>query len=212
MLHGSLFDIRCTSYYCNYSAKNDFTDPIVPALAIPKKGPQPAPSTEDKTGEKATESLYGAMGLNKSSKASQSEEVDISDENVPIPELSIKDLPRCPECKKGLLRPGVVWFGEPLPQDTITAVDDWIMESRIDLILVIGTSSKVYPAAGYVEEARVKGARVAVINMDRADVPGRRHGLMKIDWFFQGDAGEIVPEILKSIVGEIKPFSENSKM
>jgi NAD-dependent SIR2 family protein deacetylase len=69
-------------------------------------------------------------------------------------------------------------------------------------MLVIGTSSKVYPAAGYTEIARRNGARVAVINMDAEDAIGLRHG----DWFFQGDAGEIVPEILKSVVGEIEPF------
>jgi len=209
LLHGSLFDIRCTSFYCNYSAKNDFTDPIVPALAIPKMGPQPSPSVDDKTGERATESLYGAMGLNKQSELSATEDVDISDESVPIPEIPLKDLPHCPQCRSGILRPGVVWFGESLPQTTLAAVEDWIMaEEKIDLILVIGTSSKVYPAAGYTERARNKGARVAVVNMDRADAPGGRQGLMQGDWFFQGDAGEIVPEILKSVVGEIQSFSE----
>lgn len=71
----------------------------------------------------------------------------------------------------------------------------------VDLMLVIGTSSRVWPAAGYVDEARDKGARVAVINMDPDDLPGS--GLDYGDWFFQGDAGVIVPEILKSVIGEI---------
>lgn len=131
-------------------------------------------------------------------------ELDISDDRVPIPELLIADLPHCPKCKQGLLRPGVVWFGETLPEKTISAVEDFIIESKkIDLILVIGTSAKVYPAAGYVDRARNKGARVAVVNMDRGDTPGGRGGLMKGDWFFEGDAGVIVPEILKSVVGDI---------
>ena len=185
----------------------------MPALTIPKKGPQPSPSGGDKTGEQATESLYSAMGMNKASKQTTSDDVDISDERIPIPEIPLKDLPHCPQCKSGLLRPGVVWFGESLPQDTLGAVENWIMaEEKIDLILVIGTSSKVYPAAGYTERARNKGARVAVINMDRADAPGGRQGLISGDWFFQGDAGEIVPEILKSVVGEIQPFSEDPEM
>ncbi|KAI4133545.1 MAG: hypothetical protein LQ347_002137 [Umbilicaria vellea] len=203
LLHGSLFDVRCTSFYCNYAEENNFTDPIVPALAIPSEGPQPVPSATDTTGAEATSSLYGAMKSNNTDGGSRSE-LDISDDRVPIPELLIADLPHCPKCKQGLLRPGVVWFGETLPEKTISAVEDFIIESKkIDLILVIGTSAKVYPAAGYVDRARNKGARVAVVNMDRGDTPGGRGGLMKGDWFFEGDAGVIVPEILKSVVGDI---------
>jgi NAD-dependent deacetylase sirtuin 5 len=163
-------------------------------LAIPTEGPQPDPSAEDKTGEQAAKALYGAM---------HAKDVDISDPSVPIPTLNINELPQCPQCK-GLLRPGVVWFGESLPRQTIQTVDEWIHSApRIDLMLVIGTSAKVWPAAGYVDEARDKGARVAVINMDPNDVPGGYDGLEPGDWFFQGDAGVIVPEILKSVIGEV---------
>ena len=131
-------------------------------------------------------------------------DLDISDDRVEIPQISIEDLPRCPKCRGGLLRPGVVWFGETLPEKTILAVDKWINKpERIDLMLVIGTSASVYPAAGYVGEARAKGARVAVINTERADTPGGQNGLMVGDWFFQGDAGSVVPEILKSVIGDI---------
>jgi NAD-dependent deacetylase sirtuin 5 len=72
---------------------------------------------------------------------------------------------------------------------------------QIDLILVIGTSAKVYPAAGYVDSARMKGARVAIVNMDQNDVPAG--GLYKQDWFFQGDAAQIVPELLRGVIGEV---------
>lgn len=74
-------------------------------------------------------------------------------------------------------------------------------EGKIDLMLVIGTSSRVWPAAGYAEQARAKGARVAVVNMDPNDM-GKGTFTSK-DWFFQGDAGVIVPEILKSVTGEV---------
>ena len=202
-MHGSLFDVRCTSFYCNFAEQNNFIDPIVPALGVAEVGLQPMPSTTDKTGAEATNSLYEAMKQQGSAKQVL-RELDISDENVPIPEIDIKDLPHCPECKDGLLRPGVVWFGEMLPERTMIAVDKFIEESKkIDLILVIGTSAKVYPAAGYVDRAREKGARVAVVNMDRADVPGGRNGLIKGDWFFEGDAGVIVPEMLKCVIGDI---------
>lgn len=201
LLHGSLFNIKCTSFYCNYSRDNDFTNPIVPALAIPRSA-EPELSTEDKTGEGASKSLHMALESGREQWTEQpgGAEVDLSDENVPMPELSPDVLPHCPSCKHGLLRPGVVWFGETLPLHTLGTVDQWLESGPVDLMLVIGTSSRVYPAAGYVDEARAQGARIAVVNMDRNDVGSS--GLEPGDWFFHGDAGTIVPEILKSVIGK----------
>jgi NAD-dependent deacetylase sirtuin 5 len=179
LLHGSLFDVKCSDFFCNYFERNNYTDPIVPALQIPSDDSDPT-----------TASALAAR------------ELDISDVNVDIPELDHSHLPQCPECNHGLLRPGVVWFGEALPRDVMDDVDNFIgAEGGIDLIMVIGTSAKVYPAAGYVDHARSKGARVAIINMDSNDVPAG--GLYDGDWFFQGDAAQIVPELLKSVIKEI---------
>lgn len=36
------------------------------------------------------------------------------------------DISRCPKCQTGLLRPGVVWFGEDLPQDILDEIDEFI--------------------------------------------------------------------------------------
>ncbi|KAF2468478.1 NAD-dependent deacetylase sirtuin-5 [Lindgomyces ingoldianus] len=179
LLHGSLFDVKCSDFFCSYSETANYTDPIVPALQIPTDESDPTTTS-----------------------ALQARELDISDSNVLLPELAIRDLPRCPNCKKGLLRPGVVWFGEMLPTAVLNDIDRWITESNtIDLIIVIGTSARVYPAAGYVDLARSKGARVAVVNVDRDDEPAS--GMYQGDWFFEGDAAQIVPEILKSVIGEI---------
>ncbi|KAJ4320635.1 hypothetical protein N0V94_003283 [Neodidymelliopsis sp. IMI 364377] len=179
LLHGSLFDVKCSDFFCDYVEKNNYTDPIVPALAIPTDESDPT-----------TDSALAAR------------ELDISDENIAIPELDYDHLPKCPKCKRGLLRPGVVWFNERLPSDVLDDIDTWVdAEDNIDLIMVIGTSAKVYPAAGYVDIARRKGARVAVINMDKSDAPAG--GLYSRDWFFEGDAAQIVPELLKSVIGEI---------
>ena len=194
LLHGSLYDIKCTSFYCDYIRHNDFTDPIVPALDIPKKASFLTPSGTDKTGAEASSSLYEAL-----EKKVNAEEVDISNADNPIPELTPADLPQCPKCK-GLLRPGVVWFGEALPTNTIKNIDNWIESAPVDLILVIGTSSSVYPAALYVDVARERGAKVVVVNMEK-DMPNRGQGTC--DWFFQGDASVIVPEILKSVIGDV---------
>jgi NAD-dependent deacetylase sirtuin 5 len=176
-----LFDVKCTSFYCSYQADN-FIDPITPALRIPLDEAQNAVPDASK-------------------------ELDISDSDVHLPRLRVADLPKCPECHRGLLRPGVVWFGESLPSKVIDTVDRYIDESpNIDLMLVIGTSARVFPAAGYVDRAVAKGARVAVINADRADEPAC--GLSDSDWFFQGDAAQIVPDLLQSVIGEIKQPSQ----
>lgn len=174
----------------------------MPALDIPRSA-EPELSTTDKTGEQAAKSLHSALESGKEQWTEQpgGKELDISDESVPLPALSRDVLPHCPSCKDGLLRPGVVWFGESLPMGTINNVSQWLGSGDVDLMLVIGTSAQVYPAAGYIDRARAKGARVAVVNMDWNDVGAS--GLNKGDWFFHGDAGVIVPEILKGVIGEI---------
>jgi NAD-dependent deacetylase len=72
----------------------------------------------------------------------------------------------CPDCgRAGSLRPHVVWFGEtPLHMDAIGGA-----LARTDLFVAIGTSGAVYPAAGFVAEARALGARTCEINLEPAD-------------------------------------------
>ncbi|KAL9029993.1 MAG: hypothetical protein Q9196_001841 [Gyalolechia fulgens] len=176
---------------------NNFTDPIVPALAIPKGSSQLLPSTTDVTGAEASRSISDALKGTRSTEEGQ--DLDLSDVGVAIPNIPIERLPRCPECQ-GLLRPDVVWFGEALSRKTMAAVDDFVEESKIDLMLVIGTSARVFPAASYVEEARRRGARVAVFNMDKQD--GEK-GLTERDWLFHGDSGVLLPALLKPLIGDL---------
>lgn len=190
LLHGSLFNVKCTSFYCDYHEANNTQDPIVPALAIPE-------DEDDNIQPSSTE------------QASESSDTTTSPNRTAIlratREISIRDLPHCPRCKDGLLRPGVVWFGEMLPDKTISAVDEWIRQSKtIDLMLVIGTSARVYPAAGYVARARAKGARVAVVNIDPDDAAAGLDGLRKEDWFFCGDAGVVLPKIFEGVIGDVQ--------
>ncbi|KAL8763291.1 MAG: hypothetical protein Q9184_000847 [Pyrenodesmia sp. 2 TL-2023] len=197
LLHGSLFDVRCTEFICDYKEQN-FTDPIVPALAIPKESSEPLPSARDTTGAEASKSLINAI---KGAKPAEGkEDLDISNADIPMPKIPVEELPHCPRCKTGLLRPGVVWFGEALPTKTMDAVDKFVEASNIDLMLVIGTSAQVFPAARYVWEAQSRGARVAVFNMDKE---GGKKGLRKQDWLFHGDAGILLPDMLKPIIGDI---------
>lgn len=190
LLHGTLFDIICADKRgCGYG-RVDFSDPVTPALAIPTSGIDP--TTNEARGVVSEQSEGEQKG----------KDLDISDAKVNLPNLTREDLPQCPKCQNNILRPGVVWFGEQLPFSVLETVEAYLEQPEdIDLILVIGTSAKVYPAAGYVEEARQRGARVAVINMDEHDVPAG--GWEDGDWFFQGDAAKIVPEMLRPVIGDL---------
>ncbi|MDR7148867.1 NAD-dependent deacetylase [Hydrogenophaga palleronii] len=69
--------------------------------------------------------------------------------------------PRCGVCGN-LRRPSVVWFGESLPSAALDAAENAVQQC--DLMLVVGTSGAVYPAAGLVLSAHQLGARVVMIN------------------------------------------------
>jgi len=75
------------------------------------------------------------------------------------------DRPRCPICQAQSLRPDVVWFGEmPYQMDRIYAA-----LNTCDLFVSIGTSGAVYPAAGFVQEARDAGAATLELNLEPSE-------------------------------------------
>jgi NAD-dependent deacetylase len=69
--------------------------------------------------------------------------------------------PRCAVCGN-LRRPAVVWFGEALPEAERMAAE--AAAESCDLMLVVGTSGEVYPAAGLAHQARHAGGRVVIVN------------------------------------------------
>ena len=83
---------------------------------------------------------------------------DWDDLSVPLARLP----PLCPSCG-ALARPGVVWFGEAIPTDAAGAAQ---AATACDVFLSIGTSSIVYPAAGLVADARLRGAFTVEVNPD----------------------------------------------
>ncbi len=72
-------------------------------------------------------------------------------------------LPLSP-CCGALERPGVVWFGEAIPRAVFDAVDDAL--ARADVMLVVGTSGLVFPAAGVAQQARLRDIPVIHVNPD----------------------------------------------
>lgn len=81
---------------------------------------------------------------------------------VPLPEVP----PRC-QCG-ALLRPNVVWFGEPLPAGAIAAAQEAAMSCEV--MLVIGTSGVVHPAASMPLWAKQGGAYLIEINLQRTPI------------------------------------------
>ena len=72
------------------------------------------------------------------------------------------DRPACPECGAAELRPDIVWFGEmPYRMDEIFEALE-----QADLFVSIGTSGAVYPAAGFVRNAREFGAETLELNLE----------------------------------------------
>jgi NAD-dependent deacetylase len=89
----------------------------------------------------------------------------------------------------GLARPGVVWFGEALPEGIMAEAKH--AAASAEVFLVIGTSAVVYPAAGLVPYAKRAGAKVIEIN---TEATAFTHD---VDLSLQGRAGEMLPGLAK---------------
>ncbi len=88
----------------------------------------------------------------------------------------------------GLVRPGVVWFGENLPHDTLEQAEN--AAAQADVLLSIGTSGVVYPAAALPLIAREHGAFVAEINPERSAIAHQLH------LWIGAPAGEALPALV----------------
>ena len=99
--------------------------------------------------------------------------------------------PPCPTCGQQALRPDVVWFGE-MPYEMDRIYDHL---RRADLFVSIGTSGAVYPAAGFVRDARELGAHTLELNLERSE------GSYWFEESRQGRAGELVPAWVNELLG-----------
>ncbi|KAK7978231.1 hypothetical protein PG988_005721 [Apiospora saccharicola] len=232
-LHGNLFNLHCVDAVgCGYVEKDSFEDPLTPALdttrgeiaAIgriepgdrPKANPMLLAGLARKNaqilGDKFKDQSPSADDLSPL-KATDGEQEPgarprpMSDIRMSSG-LNKEDLPQCPQCKANILRPSVVWFGEALAETTADEADALFAEDTepIDLCLVIGTSSKVWPTAGYAEKACKRGARIATVNLDACDAKGLRPGR---DWVFVGDAAQVLPELLRPVIGEAEGWEKS---
>ena len=101
-----------------------------------------------------------------------------------------REPPLCPDCG-AFMRPGVVWFGESIPEqalnDSIEAVQ------KCDVFITAGTSSVVHPAAGLVSIAADRGAAIVEINID--DTPATSAA----DVVIKARSGEALALILQQL-------------
>ena len=128
-------------------------------------------------GSKNVNRLHGDIWILRCTKCSFEEE-----NRNPLAHLP----PRC-ECG-ALLRPGVVWFGELLPEGAIERATAAVLES--DLFLVVGTSAQVFPAAGLIPLAIQRGATVIEVNPEETNFSA------EVTFAVRGPAAEIMPSLL----------------
>ena len=95
--------------------------------------------------------------------------------------------PSCAECGN-LLRPGVVWFGEPLPLAAMDAAER--AATGCAVMLVVGTSGAVWPAAGLAGLARRHGAQVLIVNPAESEIDDQAHLVLR------GTAAGVLPALL----------------
>ena len=95
--------------------------------------------------------------------------------------------PHCGECGNPL-RPGVVWFGENLPLGAINAAEQ--AAQACDVMLVVGTSGAVWPAAGLAGRARRSGGTVVILNPTASEIDDQAHLLLR------GTAAQLLPALL----------------
>lgn len=135
-----------------------------------------------RAGSKRVVELHGSLWRARCTKCGAVYRLEKPVEEVP---------PRCPRCSS-LLRPDVVWFGEPLPQEA------WEEAVRLmaasDVVIVVGTSGVVYPAAYLPKLAKESGAAVVEINVEESAITPIA------DVFIRGKAGEVLPRLAEEVL------------
>ena len=106
-------------------------------------------------------------------------------------ELDLERLPPHCECK-GVLKPDAVFFGEPIPGEAFSRATE--VSRNCKLMLVIGTSAVVYPAATMPIVAKQNGASVIEVNPEPTSLSGSIS-----DYILLGKAGEILPGIISEL-------------
>ncbi len=106
------------------------------------------------------------------------------------PKDGFTEIPHCPKCSS-MMRPGVVWFGETLPVDTLEAAEFAVRQC--EAMLVVGTSSQVFPAAALATMAAHAGATIIEVNPEATALSDHA------DVCLFGPSGEVLPELVRGM-------------
>jgi NAD-dependent deacetylase len=131
----------------------------------------------DLAGSQNTIKLHGDIWMVRCLKCGR-EQVDRSE---------LADLPPYCACG-GMLRPGVVWFGEMLPEGAMERAAEAVQTS--DVLIVAGTSAQVYPAAGLIPLAIANGSTVIEVNPDATDFSDA------VAFALHGPSAQILPQLV----------------
>lgn len=102
--------------------------------------------------------------------------------------------PKSPFSTEGLLRPDVVWFGEMLPEAAVELARE--AAASCDVFMSVGTSAVVYPAAGFLFEAKGNGAYTVEVNLEATPAS------TAVDASLRGSSSVLLPAILRAAFGE----------
>jgi NAD-dependent deacetylase len=105
-------------------------------------------------------------------------------------EVNLDELPpHCPRCD-GLLKSDTVSFGEPIPPDVLEQCATHA--SQADLVIVVGTSATVYPAAGFALEVREHGGKLIEVNLYESEIT------RLCDVSLRGGSAVVLPRLVKA--------------
>lgn len=99
-------------------------------------------------------------------------------------------MPRCPTCSR-VLKPGITLFGEMLPEDTWMEAEAHCRQA--DVVLVVGSSLEVWPAASLPQLAVANGARLVIANLSPTPLDRRA------DVLLPADVAETLPDLVRNI-------------
>jgi NAD-dependent deacetylase len=125
--------------------------------------------------------VHGDLFLNLCQRCSYADRKTIDDRDLP---------PRCPKCSTGLLRPGVVWFGETLDPAILGRIDDFIRLGDCSLVLVVGTTATFQYIVDWAMRARGQKALLVEINPEETSISELA------DVIHRERAAEVLPKLL----------------
>ncbi len=111
-------------------------------------------------------------------------------------ELRLENLPPGCQCG-GIIKPDVVFFGELIPPKALQRAQQ--EAQSCDLMLVIGTSAVVYPAADISKTAKWCGAEVVEINPQPTPL-----SFSVSDYIIKGTAGKVLPQIVEELKSDLE--------